>query len=193
MPISKLTSLPFPPPPTPPFSASGQGLVASVNQLIDTSVASLKAITTNPQTDTVYNVVALVASTTTGGGQFVYAPALSKSLNDGILYFAPEAISDWDGTLANISQLTDWTGAGTGVYVKINSNIEPSEWAILPAIYKVILKGVGTATVSTRDVFEVELTPVVYQVNGYREEFPFFQNAYEFKVSSTGTASAEVV
>ena len=126
MPISKLTSLPFPPPAVPPFSASGQGLVASVNQLIDTSVASLKSLPTNPQTDTVYSVIGLVSGSTIGGGFFVWSPSTSKTLNNGSNIVTPEAISAWDGTLANISQLISWTGTGTGCWVLLSSMFSPS-------------------------------------------------------------------
>lgn len=116
MPISKLTSLPFPPPAVPPFSASGQGLVASVNQLIDTSVASLKSLTTSPQTDTVYNVIGFYAGSTVGGGKLVWQPSASKSLHNGVTYYAPEAIAAWNGTQADIATLLSWSGSGSGVF-----------------------------------------------------------------------------
>jgi hypothetical protein len=121
MPISKLTSLPFPPPAVPPFSASGQGLIASVNQLIDTSVASLKSLTATPQTDTVYNVIGFYAGSSVGGGQIVYRPDVSKSLHNGGTIIAPEAIATWDGTNENLSALLSWTGSGTGCFVRLES------------------------------------------------------------------------
>lgn len=121
MPISKLTSLPFPPPPTPPFSASGQGLVASVNQLIEKSVTGIKTLPLTPQSETVYSVIGFVVGTNAGGGHFVWRPDLTQTLHDGSRYIAPEAIAAWDGTIANISQLIDWVGAGTGVWALLGS------------------------------------------------------------------------
>lgn len=118
MPISKLTSLPFPPPPTPPFSASGQGLVASVNQLIDTSAASLKSLPSNPQTDTVYGVIGFYAGSTKGGGRLVWQSSASKSLHNGVTHYAPEAIAAWDGTQAGLPTLLNWTGTGSGCWVR---------------------------------------------------------------------------
>lgn len=125
MPISKLTSLPFPPPPSPPFSASGQGLVASVNQLIDTSVSSLKSLPTSPQTDTVYGVIGFYTGSTVGGGQFVWNPTINKSTHNGGTVIAPEAISAWDGTQADVATLLNWTGSGTGCWVRLFSVIMP--------------------------------------------------------------------
>ncbi len=119
MPISKLTSLPFPPPAVTPFSASGQGLVASVNQLIDKSVASLKSLPASPQTETVYNVIGFYAGSTVGGGRLVWQPSTSKSLHNGVTYYAPEAITAWNGTQADIATLLGWSGSGSGVWVRV--------------------------------------------------------------------------
>lgn len=129
MPISKLTSLPFPPPAVPPFSASGQGLVASVNQLIDTSVASLKSLTTSPQTDTVYNVIGFYVGSTVGGGKLVWQPSASKSLHNGVTYYSPEAIAAWDGTQADLSTLFGWTGSGSGVFARVIDSIPTIDMA----------------------------------------------------------------
>ncbi len=126
MPISKLTSLPFPPPAVPPFSASGQGLVASVNQLIDAHVTSLKSLTTAPQTDTVYNVISFYAGWAalsvppSGGGLFAWNSTLSKATHNGVTHYSPEAITAWNGTQADIVTLLNWSGTGSGVWVRIN-------------------------------------------------------------------------
>lgn len=129
MPISKLTSLPFPPPAVPPFSASGQGLVVSVNQLIDMNVASLKSLTATPQTDTVYNVIAFYAgwaalsAPPSGGGLFAWNPTLSKSNHNGVTHYAPEALSAWAGTQTDIATLLNWTGMGSGVWVRTDISV----------------------------------------------------------------------
>jgi hypothetical protein len=120
MPISKLTSLPFPPPAVPPFSASGQGLVASVNQLIDTSVASLKSLPTSPQTDTVYNVIGFYANGDTGGGKFIYVPSMSKTLHNGGTVITLEAVAAWSGLQSDLPTFLNWTGSGSGCYVRLD-------------------------------------------------------------------------
>lgn len=125
MAIAKITGQPFPPVQNPPTSALGSTLVSSVNQLIEKSVAGIKGLPTTPQTETVYTVIGFTAISTTGGGHFVWRPELSKSLNDGSAYIAPEAIAAWDGSIVNISQLIDWTGAGDGVWVLIGSMMSP--------------------------------------------------------------------
>lgn len=133
MPISKLTSLPFPPPPSPPFSASGQGLVASVNQLIDTSVSSLKALPVNPQTDTVYGVIGFYAGSTVGGGKFVWNPTADKSSHNGITVIAPEALSIWSGTQSTISYLLSWSGSGTGCWIRCTEPLSSSALINVPS------------------------------------------------------------
>lgn len=49
---------------------------------------------------------------------FLYASAVQKSQHDGISIISPEALSAWDGTLANISQLLSWSGTGSGCFVR---------------------------------------------------------------------------
>lgn len=104
-----------------PLNTSGPQLAASVNNLIDAHVSHLKALPTaaNAQTDTVYNVVGFYAGTTKGGGQFIYDPAKSKALHNGGTVLAPEAILAWDGTQADLATLLNWTGSGSGCWVRL--------------------------------------------------------------------------
>lgn len=53
-----------------------------------------------------------------GGGSFIYDPTVSKSLHDGGVVIAPEAISAWDGTHTNLSTLLNWSGTGSGCFVR---------------------------------------------------------------------------
>lgn len=120
MAITKITSQPFPPPPSPPYSSTAPALLNAVNSLIDTSVSSLKALPTSPQTDTVYGVIGFYAGSTVGGGQFVWDPTANKNTHDGGTIIAPEAISAWNGTQTDIATLLNWVGSGSGCWVRSN-------------------------------------------------------------------------
>jgi len=63
------------------------------------------------------------ASVVSGGGQFVYIPTVSKAAHNGGTYIAPEAIMAWNGTVAGIATLLNWTGSGSGVYVRIYDGV----------------------------------------------------------------------
>lgn len=129
MPITKLVSLPFPPPSPVPYESSGQALAASVNQLIDTSVSGIKALPLNPQTVTVYKVVGFYVGSDVGGGSLVWDPNASKSLHNGVTYYAPEAIAAWDGTQAGLSTLLNWAGAGSGLFFRLIDGFVTPEMA----------------------------------------------------------------
>jgi hypothetical protein len=94
---------------------------------------------------------------------------------------------------------TDKTAStGSEVASSVNALIDVNNqtegvWLRLPAIYKLIFTGVGTVVFSTRDISENLLQEITYTVDGYREEFPFFTDAYEFMTAYTGTAIVEVV
>lgn len=102
-----------------PLNSSGTQIRDTVNQLIDAHVSSLKSLPTSPQTDTVYNVIGFYAGSTVGGGKLVWLPSASKSLHNGVTYYAPEAIAAWNGTQADIATLLNWTGSGNGVFVRL--------------------------------------------------------------------------
>lgn len=104
-----------------PLNTSGPQLAASVNQLIDTHVSHLKALPTaaNAQTGTVYNVIGFYSGATKGGGRFVWNATASKTLHNGITHCSPESLAAWNGTRADIATLLNWTGTGTGVFVRL--------------------------------------------------------------------------
>lgn len=97
------------------------------------SVESLTELPDLPAVDTVYDVIGFYAGTTTGGGQFVYLPSQSKSTHNGGTIIAPEAIAAWDGTQANLASLLNWTGSGSGCWVRLAGTlpISPLEFGAI--------------------------------------------------------------
>lgn len=108
------------------LNSKGKDVANAVNQLIDTHVSSLKFLPVNPQTDTTYKVISFYAgwagmsNTPVGGGLFTWNPNLSKTTHNGVTHYAPEAINLWLGTQADINTLINWTGSGSGIWVRIN-------------------------------------------------------------------------
>lgn len=92
----------------------------------DNSVSHLKALPATPVSGVVYNVVsfydgwAATATPPSGGGKIVFNASLSKSNHNGVTGYAPEAIQAWAGTQADIATLLNWTGAGSGVWVRVD-------------------------------------------------------------------------
>lgn len=127
MAITKITSQPFPPPPSPPYSSTTPALLDAVNSLIDTNVVGIKSLPANPHTDTVYGVIGFYSGSSVGGGNFIWSPSTSKSSHNGGTVIAPEAISAWDGTKAGLSSLLNWSGSGDGCWVRI-CNISTPEY-----------------------------------------------------------------
>lgn len=68
-----------------------------------------------------YSVSGFYAGTEVGGGQFIYDASRDKADHNGGTVITPEAIAAWDGTQANLSVLLDWSGTGTGAFVRIHS------------------------------------------------------------------------
>ncbi len=92
-----------------PLNTTGPVLAESVNQLIEAHVANLKSLPAIPQTDVIYTVLGLIATTTTGGGHFVWSPTTNKTFHDGSSVIAPEAIAAWDGSAGNNTTVyLDW-------------------------------------------------------------------------------------
>lgn len=114
-----------------PLNSSGPQIRDTVNQLIETHANSLKTLPTaaNAQTDTVYNVIGFYEGTTVGGGKLVWLASSDKTLNDGLNYYAPEAISAWNGTHGDLSTLYGWSGSGLGVFKRVSEEIFTPEMA----------------------------------------------------------------
>ena len=56
--------------------------------------------------------------TPTGGGVFVWDAARAKSQHNGGTIIAPEALAAWDGTQQNVATLLNWSGSGSGCFVR---------------------------------------------------------------------------
>lgn len=54
-----------------------------------------------------------------GGGSFHYDASKSKADHNGGTVIAPEALTAWAGTQADIATLLNWTGTGLGCFVRI--------------------------------------------------------------------------
>ena len=92
-----------------------------------TDVDSLKenttlynGIKTLPQVEgTALNAKGFYADTSVGGGQFYYDLLKDKTEHNGGTVIAPEAIAAWDGTQGDLATLLDWSGTGSGCFVRI--------------------------------------------------------------------------
>lgn len=73
-----------------------------------------------PLSGIIQTVKGFHADTNIGGGEFIYEPTRNKADHNGGTVIAPEALTAWDGTSANLSTLLNWTGTGVGCYVRIN-------------------------------------------------------------------------
>ena len=82
-------------------------------------IPSIKSLPTVQIDGSAFNVGGYYAGATVGGGDFIYDASRSKTGHNGGTVIAPEAIAAWDGTSANLSQILNWTGTGSGCYVRI--------------------------------------------------------------------------
>lgn len=81
---------------------------------------SIKELATAPKiAGAQYSTRSFWAELNLGGGLFVWNPDRPKADHNVGTVIAPEAIAAWDGTPANLSVLRDWTGAGTGAFVRV--------------------------------------------------------------------------
>lgn len=95
----------------------------------DKSVSHLKALPATPTSGVVYSVIGFYSGSTAGGGLFVFNPDGDKSTHNGVKAYAPEALQAWAGTQADIATLLNWTGVGSGVWVRILNGFVTPEMA----------------------------------------------------------------
>lgn len=89
------------------------GFQAKQLRLVD----GIKQLT--PQSGIAMQCKGYVSGKSYGGGFFYYDPALSKTLHNGGTIISPEAITAWNGTYADIVTMLNWTGTGSGCYVRV--------------------------------------------------------------------------
>lgn len=68
-----------------------------------------------------YSIAGFYFDSTVGGGTFVWDPDLPKTAHNGVTVVAPEAVASWNGSQTDLATLFNWTGGGTGCYVRLNS------------------------------------------------------------------------
>ena len=90
------------------------------------------------------------------GSRFVYWDAsASKASHNGGTIIAPEAITAWDGTGADIATLLDWTGTGLGCFIAVDQTryIEDFGASTTITINDVVLNhmaGLSLATIKSK-------------------------------------------
>jgi hypothetical protein len=168
-------------------------------------VSHLKVLpTTGLVNNQQYSVAGFYAGST-GGGTFVYDATRSKSEHNGGTVIAPEALQAWDGAQSDLATLLNWTGSGTGCYVKsigdtilaeefgvlyddssINSSLPLQKGLIAAAIHEVYLSVNGStyANVSVNNV-DIRLT-------GGGTIHPFVRTANALNISSSFKPATEV-
>lgn len=74
----------------------------------------------SPSPYAMQHVTGFYSGLTEGCGIFYYDPSASKANHNGGTIIAPEAITAWNGSKADISTLLNWTGTGTGCYIRVS-------------------------------------------------------------------------
>lgn len=99
------------------------------------SVTSIKALPATPIAGSVYSVVSFYegwagsSEPPKGGGMFVFDAAADKALHNGVTVYAPEALAAWSGAQSDIATMLNWTGSGSGVWVRqMDGLIYQSAW-----------------------------------------------------------------
>ena len=93
--------------------------VYGLAQLSDfTAIDGVKALLPY-QSGVVVSVAGFYAGSSVGGGSFYYDESVSKADHNGGIVIAPEALTAWAGTQADIATLLNWTGTGSGCFVRL--------------------------------------------------------------------------
>jgi hypothetical protein len=95
----------------------------------DRSVAHLKELPINDLVnDMQFSVAGFYTGTLVGGGIFVWDANRSKADHNGGTIIAPEALVAWDGSQVNLASLLNWSGSGTGCFVRLYTGLVDFEW-----------------------------------------------------------------
>lgn len=113
------------------------GLVPSFSKLVKTLTDEVEAATgvdTNLRSDITLrdgvkalqpvlnlaqDVKGFYSGTLIGGGRFYFDPSRDKLEHNGGTIIAPEALTAWSGTQADIATLLNWTGSGSGCFIRV--------------------------------------------------------------------------
>jgi hypothetical protein len=96
-------------------------LVAGVEARAIRSIDGIKNLI--PVANTVLSVTGFYAGTSVGGGDFIYNSARSWADHNGVTVISSMAITQWDGTLNGVSAFLNWTGSGSGCYVRVDADV----------------------------------------------------------------------
>jgi hypothetical protein len=94
-------------------------LASAVNGLIDAvEVPNLKSLITDNQA--IQRAVTFYVDGTGDQTVWGYSPTVSRTTHNGIDIISPDALAAWDGTIPNISTLLNWSGAGSGCFIRVS-------------------------------------------------------------------------
>lgn len=82
-----------------------------------------------------FDVTGFYANTKVGGGLFIWDASRPKTEHNGGTVIAPEALTAWDGSALNLSQLLNWTGTGSGCWIRTVDAYIHASWFGLTAGY----------------------------------------------------------
>ncbi|MFC0047803.1 hypothetical protein [Rheinheimera tilapiae] len=102
-------------------SADTEDLQDQVDALRRSHVKNLKALPTDPNTDTIYNVIGFYAGSFIGGGQFIWNPSRAWSDHTVGTVIASGSLASFDGTPSSVEAFLDWSGVGSGCFERIYS------------------------------------------------------------------------
>lgn len=112
---------------------------------------------------------------------------LTTSTNN-LLIAVNASKTELDSTVASVQTIADNMAT---IYPSVLTN---GVWARLPAIYKILLGGVGTVTLDTRDrAGNITTGVITYDTTLITEDYPYFDNTYQIRATFTGTATAELI
>lgn len=69
------------------------------------------------------SVAGFYSGTNVGGGRYYFDQSASKANHNGGTIIAPEALTAWAGTQADLATLLNWTGAGSGCFVSLTPDV----------------------------------------------------------------------
>lgn len=132
------------------------------------SVTSIKALPATPITGSVYSVASFYegwagsSESPKGGGIFVFDAAADKALHNGVTVYAPEALAAWSGAQSDIATMLNWTGAGSGCWVR-----NDLQGFVTPEMAGAVGDGVADDTQSLSQLFTPSSNWLSVKFSGY--------------------------